>query len=83
LLWLVVDQPGLEEELAGALAGRCGERAVLGFVLGHQFAGSGTARRVLGGDAGFLGGGFGEPGRDWLALFGGGGLDGLLNFSRD
>src|SRR6266702_4522325 len=68
---------------SGALPGGFGERAVPGLVLGHQFAGSGPARRVLGGGAGFFGGGFGEPGRHRLALFGSGGLDGLLHLSGD
>ena len=58
----VVGQPSFEEELAGALAGGCGQRAVLGFVFGHQFTGSLAARRMKGSGMGFFGGGFGEPG---------------------
>src|SRR5450755_1509417 len=61
-LGLVVDQPGLNEELMGALAGLRGQRPVLVLVLGDQFAGGGAAGRVQGGGVGFLGGGFGEPG---------------------
>jgi hypothetical protein len=81
-LRLVIDQPGVEEELAGAPAGGFGQRAMRGFVVGCQFAGSGAACRLLGG-AGFLGGGFGEPGRHRLARFGGGCPDSFLDLGGD
>jgi hypothetical protein len=63
----------------GALAGLGGQRPVLGFVLGDQFAGGGAARRVQGSGVGFLGGGFGEPGGYRLALLSSRCLDRFLD----
>jgi hypothetical protein len=54
LLWFVIDQPGLNEELAGSLPGRRGQRSVLGFVFGHEFAGGGAAGCLAGRGAGFF-----------------------------
>src|ERR1039457_912050 len=82
-LGLVVDQPGLDEELMGALAGLGGQWPVLGLVLADQFTGGGAVGRVQGRGAGFLGGGPSEPRGHGLALTGGRRLDRFLDLAGD
>ena len=76
----VVDQPGLEQEMAGALRGRTRGAGRARFRSLRSVRGQRRGLRRAGGGVGLLGGGFGEPGGYRLALFGGGGLDCFLDF---